>query len=121
LEDDIEYAEFDEEPELPDWMVDEVELALEILLDENERYIRIPERGSHAAYRSMAGFIETVDDLYLREELSEALNGKVAFWRFKDVLIDYPKDRKSWHGYNAKTMKKEIAEWLDSIAIEPDQ
>jgi hypothetical protein len=121
LEDDIEYAEFDEEPELPDWMMDEVELALEILLDENERYIRIPERESHAAYRSMAGFIETVDDLYLREELSEALNGKGAFRRFKDVLIDYPKERKRWHGYNAKTMKKEIAEWLDSIAIEPDQ
>lgn len=46
--DDIEYIEFDEVPEIPDWMEDEVELALEILFDTQERYPRIPERRSAA-------------------------------------------------------------------------
>ena len=45
MDDDTEYVEFDEEPELPEWMLDEIELAIEILLDE-ERFIRIPERNS---------------------------------------------------------------------------
>ncbi len=39
FEEQIEYVEFDEEPELPDWMFDEIELAMEIFLDASGRYI----------------------------------------------------------------------------------
>ena len=117
--DDIEYIEFDKEPEIPDWMEDEVELVLEILFDTKGRYARVPERGSAAAYQSMTGFIETVDDPALKEALSSALDGKGTFRKFKDILLDYPKERKKWHGYNAKAMKKEIIGWLDSLGIEP--
>ncbi len=117
--DDIEYIEFDEEPDIPDWMEDEVELALEILFNEEERYVRIPEREPAAAYKSMSEFIGTVEDPTLKEELSNALNGKGAFRRFKGILIDYPKERKRWHGYNAKAMKREIIEWLSTIGAEP--
>ena len=67
----------------------------------------------------MTGFIETVDDPALKEALSSALDGKGAFRKFKDILLDYPKERKKWHGYNAKAMKKEIIGWLDSLGIEP--
>jgi hypothetical protein len=116
---DVEYMEFDEEPDIPDWMADEMELVLEILLDENGRYIRIPERESHRAYHSMAGFTESIDDPVLKEELSTVLNGRGAFRRFKDILLAYPKERKRWHGYNAKAVKLEIAEWLRSVGIEP--
>jgi uncharacterized protein len=119
IEDDIEYIEYDEEPqELPEWMEDEVELALEILLDEEGRYIRVPERSNAAAFESMAKFIGTLENPLLGEELTAALNGKGAFRRFKNVLIVHPKERKKWHGYNAKEMKKEIIEWLHSIGIE---
>ena len=119
IEDDIEYIEFDEEPEgLPDWMEDEVELALEILLDEEGRYVRVPERSNAAAYESMTKFVETVEAQALAEELTAVLNGKGAFRRFKNVLVGHPKERKRWHGFNAKEMKKEIIAWLDSIGIE---
>jgi len=119
IKDDIEYIEFDEEPEIPDWMEDEVELALEILLNEDGRYVRIPERKSHVAYKSMADFIETIKDPAIKEELSKVLDGKGAFSRFKSALIKFPKERKRWHGYNAKAMKTEIIEWLRSIGVEP--
>ena len=117
--DEIEYIEYDEEPEIPDWMEDEAELALEILLDEEGRYVRIPERKSTVAHQSMSEFIETVDDAGLREKLSASLNGRGAFRRFKDALIKHSKERKRWHGHNAKAMRKEIAAWLDSLGIEP--
>jgi hypothetical protein len=117
IDDDIEYIEFDEVPELPEWMEDEIELGIEILLDKSDRYIRIPERTASLAYQSMAEFIETVSDPDLKEKLSAALNGKGAFRKFKDVLIDDPKERKRWHGFNAKAMKKEITEWLKSQGI----
>jgi len=119
MEDDIEFVEFDEEPDLPDWMLDEIELALEILLDENERYIRIPERESSLAYKSMSEFIDIVTDPDLKEKLSAALDGKGAFRKFKDALTNHPKERKRWHGYNAKVMKREIIEWLDSVGVKP--
>jgi hypothetical protein len=117
--DEIEYMEFDEEPDVPDWMMDEMELVLEILLDENGRYLRIPERKSRRAYESMVGFTESVADPGLKEELSAVLNGKGAFRRFKDILLSYPKDRKRWHGYNAHAVKTEVEEWLNSAGVEP--
>lgn len=119
--DDIEYIEYDEEPDLPHWMEDEVELSLEVLFNENGRYVRIPGRGSGEAYKIMAEFIETIKDLVLKEELINALNGKGAFRKFKDVLIGYPKERKRWHGYDAKAMKKIIIKWLRSLGVEPVQ
>jgi hypothetical protein len=119
IREDIEYIEFDEEPDMPDWMLDEVDLTLEVLLNREERYIRIPERKKAAAYQSMENFIETIENPSLREKLSHALNGKGAFRKFKDVLRHYPKERKRWHGHNAKAVKKEIREWLNSIGIKP--
>jgi hypothetical protein len=115
IEDDIEYIEYDEEPDVPEWMEDEVELVMEVLLDEEGRYVRIPEREPQKAYKTMADFIDTVENPILKEELSRALNGRGAFRKFKDVLIHYPKERKRWHGYNAKAVKKEIIEWVNTL------
>jgi len=119
IDEDIEYIEFDEEPEIPDWMEDEVELAIEILFDVVERYVRIPERASSAAFQAMNEFMDTVEDQDLKALLIVSLEGKGAFRKFKDVLLDYPKERKRWHGYNAKAAKKEVIQWLHSIGVEP--
>jgi hypothetical protein len=118
IDDDIEYIEFDEEPEIPDWMTDEMEMILEILLDESGRYIRIPERKNRVAYQSMHDFIETIEDPLLKKELSSALDGKGAFRKFKDALVRFPGERKRWHRHNAKALKKESTEWLKSLGIE---
>ena len=67
----------------------------------------------------MTSFIETLKDPTLRQELSLALNGKGAFRKFKDILINYPKERKRWHGHNAKAIKSEIREWLHSVGVKP--
>jgi hypothetical protein len=69
----------------------------------------------------MVRFLETVEEPALRDALSTALSGKGAFKRFKDVLVAYPKERKRWHGYNAKVLKQEITAWLGSVGVEPMQ
>jgi len=119
IDEDVEYMEYDEEPDIPYWMEDEVELAMEILFDTKGRYARIPERASSAAFQVMTEYIDTVEDPELRRLLAASVEGKGAFRRFKDVLIEYAKERKRWHGYNAKAARKEIAQWLLSIGIEP--
>jgi hypothetical protein len=118
IEEDIEYIEFDEEPEIPDWMTDEMEMVLEILLDESGRYIRIPERENRTAYQTMNDFLESVVDPFMKEKLFAALNGKGAFRKFKDTLVSFPRERKRWHGFNAKAMRKEIHQWLKSLEIQ---
>jgi hypothetical protein len=117
--DKIESIEFDEVPDLPEYIGDEVEMILEILLDESARYIRVPERPSSAAFSSMSRFIDTIADPALKAALSTALDGKGAFRNFKEVLVQNPKERKRWHSHNAKTIKKEIREWLHSIGLDP--
>ena len=115
---EYEEVEFDEPPDFPDWMEDEVELALDIFLNEEERYARVPEREAAAGFRAMNGFAEGLDDARLRESLLEILDGPGAFRRFKDALDPHPRLKKLWYGYNAKAARDEMKAWLQSLSIE---
>lgn len=114
---DYEEVIFDEEQDIPDWMEDEVELALDIFLNEPERYRRIPERSPNSGFSAMRDFASTLENVSLRNTLENALNGKGAFRGFKDALEQYPKERKLWYGFNAKSARKEIRQWLKSLDI----
>ena len=115
---DYEEVVFDREMDIPVWMEDEIELALDIFLN-GDNYIRIPERASRSVYTAMDEFINKLEDPRLSRDLRQILTGQGSFRRFKDALESYPKLRKLWYGYNAKTAKKEITEWLQSLSIEP--
>jgi hypothetical protein len=119
IPEDVEYIEFEKEPEIPEWMLDELEVYFEVILDDKGRFARIPERDRNVAYKTMYEFMEKVNNDELKEKLKIALSGKGAFRRFKDVLIEYPKERKRWHGFNAIRMRKEITEWLETLGIKP--
>ncbi len=115
---DFEEVVVEKVPEIPDWMEDEIELALDIFIHEKDRYARIPERNPQFGYNAMKAFAETVGDETLRQTLLELLDGKNAFRRFKDALGPYPKERKLWYGFNAKASSAEIEAWLKAIGIE---
>ena len=115
---DYEEVVFDREIDIPAWMEDEIELALDIFLN-GDNYVRIPERASRNVYASMDKFIEMIEDAQLNRDLRQILSGQGSFRRFKDALEPYPKLRKLWYGFNAKAAKKEITEWLQSLSIEP--
>jgi hypothetical protein len=115
---DYEEVEFDAEYDIPDWMEDEVDLALRIFLEEQDRYVRIPERRPESVFSAMREFTERLEDALLKENLLAILDGKGSFRRFKDALEPYPKERKQWYGFSARKAKKEIEDWLRSIDIE---
>ncbi len=117
---DYEDVEPDEIPGIPEWMEDEVELALHVFLQEQDRYQRIPERKKSDTYSAMKIFAETLENRHLGELLNQALDGQGSFRKFKNLLVPYPKERKLWHTFNAKAAKKEIALWLASHGIEPE-
>lgn len=121
FDEDLEYYEevvFDREIDIPEWMEDEIELALDIFLN-GDNYVRIPERASRNVYEAMDKFIEKIEDAQLNRDLRQILAGQGSFRRFKDALEPYPKVRKLWYGFNAKAAKKEITAWLQSLSIEP--
>ena len=115
---DFEDVEVEKVPVIPEWMEDEIELALDIFIYEKERYERIPERNHQYGYNTMKEFALTLDDETLKQTLLGLLDGKNAFRRFKDALGQYPKERKLWYGFNAKAARNEIEAWLKTIGIE---
>ncbi len=85
--------------------------------EESDRYERIPEAESHEGYQDMVEFIATVKDEHLAELLEVAINGKGAFRRFKDVLLNYPEERESWFQFKDDRMEEKALEWLDDIDV----
>jgi hypothetical protein len=111
----FEEVEFDGEYDIPEWMEDEVELAVRIFLEEEGRYVRIPERRPGNVFSAMREFTEGLENNMLREELLAILDGKGSFRRFKDALEPHPKERKKWYGFSTSKAKKEIEDWIQSI------
>jgi len=121
LEDEDEYerntvfdSQVDMEADLTSEEEEVVEMAVEVLLD-SKRFIRIPERESDEAFEVMRRFTMTVKDPRLKKDLIASLNGTGAFRRFKDALLRDRKERKRWHGFNAKAMKEVIDRWYNEI------
>jgi hypothetical protein len=114
---DYDEVEFDRDYEIPDWMEDEVELALDIFLERKDRYLRIPERMPESVFAAMRAFTEGLENSELKEELMALLESKGSFRRFKDALEPYPKERKQWYRFSAKMAKKEITDWLNATGI----
>lgn len=82
------------------------------------RYITIPNAESHEGYQDMEDFIETVKGVKLKEKLYNALTGKGAFRRFKDVLNSYPKERERWFKFKDEKVIERVNEWLKEEGIE---
>jgi len=115
-EETYEEVETDEEVELPDWMEEEVDLALDLFIHDRGRYLRIPERDPRDCHAAMTAFAEQIQDKDLRGRLVSLLDGPGAFRRFKDALAVHARERKLWHGFNARCARKEIDRWLSSAS-----
>jgi hypothetical protein len=84
----------------------------------NDDYIELPQGTSHEGYQDMEDFIETVEDSTLQKLLSVAIQGKGAFRRFKDVLLDYPDERQRWFDFESAAQMTRIQRWLNAHDIE---
>jgi hypothetical protein len=114
-EDDDDATAVDHES-LPAWQRDAKDLAAQIMASP-ERFVAVPQTESHEAYRVMEQFIAQVPDPRLRERLEDAIAGKGAFRRFKDVVLDHPRVREDWFRFESKVKRQRAAEWLASLGI----
>ncbi len=103
---------------ISDYMDDEEIGKLKDQIDEDsDRYERIPEAESHQGYEDMVDFIATVKDERLAELLEVAINGKGAFRRFKDALLNYPEERERWFQFRDDSVQEKALEWLSDIEV----
>ena len=85
--------------------------------EEFERYERIPSAEFHEGYRDMVDFITTLENEHLAELLGVAIDGKGAFRRFKDVLLDHPEEDERWFRFKDDRMEARALEWLEGIGV----
>lgn len=112
-------AEILRERGLPEWEQQAMLAADEIERGYGSRYVGIPQDDSHTAYGDMEDFIGTVQDDDLRARLSSAIRGRGAFRRFKDVLLDYPREENRWFAFKDEQVQQRVLGWLTTQDIEP--
>ena len=78
------------------------------LLYDDERYIRVPHADPHEGYEDMEAFIETIEELRIRDMLEVAIQGSGAFGRFKSALYRYPTEQKRWFAFKNKRLNRRV-------------
>jgi hypothetical protein len=74
---------------------------------------------SSEEYGWMVEFAASVTEPRLRDLLQVALDGRGAFRRFKNVLLDYPEERERWFAFHDGRVREAMREWLEDHDIEP--
>ena len=80
-------------------------------------YLRVDPVSSREQYRWMERFIPMVENAELRGKLTQAIDGKGAFRRFKDVLMTYGAEREGWFAFRGERLKTFMEAWLTAHAI----
>jgi len=80
-------------------------------------YLRVDPVSSREQYRWMERFIPMVENTELRGRLHQAIDGKGAFRRFKDVLMAHAEDREKWFTYRSERLKTFMDAWLQAHSL----
>lgn len=125
---DAGIAEFDEEEidlestlsnaDLPEWQKNALRDANEVEEGLGTRYIAIPNADSNEAYDDMQGFIDTVQNQQLKQQLWNAIHGNHPFHQFKDVLATNPSERDRWFSFKNARLREQALDWLEEEGIE---
>lgn len=103
---------------ISEYMDDEEKGELKDRIEEEfDCYERIPRAECHEGYEDMVDFIATVENERIVELFNVAINGKGAFRRFQDVLLNYPEERERWFRFKDERMEERAIEWLDDIDV----
>ena len=90
-----------------------------LVVSEPQRFVFIRPLPSWQSYNLMENFIATLPPGYLRDALERAIAGQKPFRRFKDILLDHPKERQAWFDFQNEQQRRWVGEWLMEQGIRP--
>ncbi len=105
--------------DLPEWEKNVLDVAKRVYFNGNGRYQEIPRQEVFERHKLMVAFAKTVKNTQLREEIENVLSDKFAFRKFLKFLFDHPEELKRWFMFKEERLQENIAEWLQSINVEP--
>ena len=109
-------AVFQEEP-MHDWQKERLKEVDLVESGYGSRFITIPPESSHLGCEDMLEFILTVQNPRLQERLEDAISGRGAFRRFKDLLLNYPAERERWFKFKRERIGQRMLAWLEEKGI----
>jgi len=93
---------------------------VQVPIEPGPRYLAVPSPEPGEGYQDMMDFIGTVSDAMLKAMLSVAIQGAGAFRRFKDVLLEFPKERERWFAFKDTRTRERLEAWLAGECVEVD-
>jgi hypothetical protein len=103
----------------PDWQQELLLEADRIEQGYGRRYIAVEGREPYSDYNDMQRFIRTVADDRLRDHLWDAIQGRGAFRRFRDLLARHPDVEEAWFEFKDARLRGRVVAWLEANGIEP--
>jgi predicted nucleotidyltransferase len=75
-------------------------------------WVAVEQIESREGYGDMVEFVEAVSDPRAHDLLARAIEGRGAFRRFKDTLLEFPELRGSWLEFHRVRMERRAIAWL---------
>lgn len=97
---------------IDDWDGDEEDAPRPDL--DPDRWLGVPNYGSQDGWRDMADFIGTLDDQAVADRLTDAIDGRGAFSRFRRELDRRPELISRWQAFSAECRVGRARSWLAS-------
>ena len=114
-EEDQRLTEAGEDPEeLPDWQREALPKVREAL--ESDDFLALPDKFGIHEYRIMERFSLEVEDVGTSEALLQAIRGRGAFRRFKEVIHERG-IAPAWYPYRQQALEEIAIEWLEANGI----
>jgi hypothetical protein len=106
--------------DFPDWYKEMLVAADLVEQHYGERFLSIDPGEPHDDYRDMERFVgREIESDRLQKRFWEAIQGRGAFRRFKDLLARYPELEQRWYTFKAERVERRIRDWLAYHGIEP--
>lgn len=99
-----------------EWEAELIEQARTIFQDTQGRYLELPDQFEIDEYRFLAAFADSYPDPSIAERLGDAIRGKGAFRRFKDLVHRLGiADR--WYEYRSQRLLEVARDWCEARDI----
>ncbi|MCT8138397.1 hypothetical protein H1D32_11935 [Anaerobacillus sp. CMMVII] len=101
---------------LAEWEIDSLKLAIDVLENE-EDYLELPDKFEINEYEMIEDYCYSISNENYKNILLRAIQGKGAFRRFKDQIIDLGIEQ-DWYQFQGEKYKEIAIKWCKNHEIE---